>query len=203
MGRTSDAKERLIEAGISLLWQHGYRSVSVDDLCAAAGVKKGSFYHYFAGKEDLAVASLDAHWERRRPILDALFSPAVPPLQRLERYFRFVHERQCELREETGHVLGCFYFSLGTACLEYPRIGDRVREIVATYERYYESALREAQAAGLLDVRDPTEKAHALFSYVEGVMADARLKNDTATLEHLPRLAFEFLGLRGSEKLAS
>lgn len=195
MGRTSDARERLIEAAITLLWRHGYAAVSVDQLCEAAGVKKGSFYHFFPGKEELALASLETHWERRRPVLDAMFSPAVPPLERLWSYFSFIFERQSELKRETGHVLGCFYFSLGSASLEHPRIAARVQEIIATYVRYYESALREAQAAGLVQLRDPAEKAHCLFNYMQGEMADARVRNSTDSLVHLPRLAFEMLGL--------
>ena len=195
MGRTSDARDRLIEAGIALLWQHGFAGVSVDQLCEAAGVKKGSFYHFFPGKEELALAALETHWERRRPVLDASFSPSLPPLERFERYFASIVERQRELKAETGHVLGCFYFSFGSACLEHPRIAARVQEIVATYERYYESALRDAQSRGLVEVRDPAEKAHSLFTYMEGLMADARIRNSTDSLLHLPRLAFEFLGL--------
>lgn len=203
MGRTSDARERLIEAGITLLWRHGYASVSVDQLCEAAGVKKGSFYHFFPGKEDLALASLETHWARRRPVLDAMFSPSVPPLERFEKYFAFIHQRQCELKQETGHVLGCFYFSLGNACLEHPRIAASVQEIIATYVRYYESALREAQAHGLIQVRDPAEKAHSLFTYMEGIMADARIRNSTDSLLHLPRLAFELLGLDPNPRAAA
>lgn len=196
MGRTSDAKERLIEAAISLFWRHGYASVSVDQLCDAAGVKKGSFYHYFAGKEDLALAALQTHWARRRPVLDAMFSPTIPPLERLEQYFRFIYERQCELKRETGHVLGCFFFNLGSASLEHPRIAASVQEILSVYVRYYESSLREAQALGLIEVRNPSEKARALFTYMEGVMADARIHNSTEALEHFPRLAFDLLGIR-------
>ncbi len=195
MGRTSDAKERLIEAGISLLWRQGYAGVSVDQLCDAAGVKKGSFYHYFAGKEDLALASLNTHWARRRPVLDAMFSPSIPPLERLDRYFHFIYERQCELKSESGHVLGCFFFNMGSASLEHPRIAASVQEIITVYIRYYESALREAQARGLIDVQNPGEKAHAAFTYMEGLMADARIRNSTDSLKHLPRLVFEFLGI--------
>lgn len=195
MGRTSDTKERLIEAAMTLLWRHGFASVSVDQLCAAANVKKGSFYHFFESKEDLALAALEAHWEQRKPVLDAAFSPSLLPLERLEKYFGFILQRQRELQAETGNVLGCFYFSLGNECLEHPRLSARLREIIGTYERYYESALGEAQRAGAIDVRDPAEKARSLFRYIEGIMADARIRNSTETLEQLPRLAFEFLGI--------
>lgn len=200
MGRTSDARDRLIEAGISLFWKNGFSGVSVDDLCNSAGVKKGSFYHFFESKEDLALAALERHWERRRPILDVSFSASVPPLERLERYFEFIFQRQNELKRETGHVLGCFYFSLGSASLEHPRIAERVREITTTYGRYYESTLREAQSLGLLTLRDPSEKARSLFAYIEGLMASARIQNDAESLAHLGARAFEFLGLSPSPR---
>ena len=43
MGRTSNAKERLLQVAFDLIWEQSYGSVSVDDICARAKVKKGSF----------------------------------------------------------------------------------------------------------------------------------------------------------------
>jgi TetR/AcrR family transcriptional regulator, transcriptional repressor for nem operon len=200
VGRTSDARERLIDAAIVLFWRQGFSAVSVDHLCEAANVRKGSFYHFFESKEVLALEALETHWERRRPTLDALFSPSLPPLTRLERYFEFIVQRQNELYAEHGKVLGCFYFSLGIGNLDLPRVGERVREIICVYERYYSNVLVEAQKEGLLSVRDPAEKARSLFRFIEGLLGDARLQNTLGDLNDLPRLAFEFLGIenRGS-----
>ncbi len=195
MGRSSDARERLIEIAIALLWKQGFSSVSVDQLCDAAGVKKGSFYHFFASKEELTLVALETHWERRRPVLDEIFSASLPPLERLRRYFRHVHQRQCDVREEHGRVLGCFFFSLGTANLENPRLIGLVRDILGTYERYYSSTLVEAERSGAIQLKNPEAKARALFQYIEGLLADARLHDSTAELERLPELGFEFLGL--------
>src|SRR5215471_10198431 len=98
MGRTSDARERLIEAIAELIWVGSYGSTSVDDICAKAGVKKGSFYHFFESKADLAIAAIDAEWQRRRGELDAIFSPIEPPLGRFERLAEYVHREQKEAR---------------------------------------------------------------------------------------------------------
>jgi len=59
----ADAKEqrrrRLIEAAWRCVARGGYRSLSVDDVCAEAGLSKGAFYTYFAQKHDLLAALLD------------------------------------------------------------------------------------------------------------------------------------------------
>jgi TetR/AcrR family transcriptional repressor of nem operon len=85
MGRVSDAKERLMEAVRELIWAGSYGSTTIDHICEKAGVKKGSFYYFFDSKADLALTALNEEWEKRRPILDSLFSPTLPPLERLRR----------------------------------------------------------------------------------------------------------------------
>ncbi|HLQ17799.1 MAG TPA: TetR/AcrR family transcriptional regulator [Tabrizicola sp.] len=54
-----EARARLIEAARSLVRHKGFAATSVDDLCAAAGVTKGAFFHHFASKDALGVALID------------------------------------------------------------------------------------------------------------------------------------------------
>src|ERR1043166_2553436 len=102
MPQVSDAKEKLTDAALGLIWTSGYAATSVDDICAKANVKKGSFYHFFKSKADLEVAALDAHWRRSRQRWNDLFSPSTPPLERFENYFDFVVQRQADLQVEFG-----------------------------------------------------------------------------------------------------
>ena len=83
MGRVSDAKERLMEAVLELIWTGSYGGTTIDHICDRAGVKKGSFYYFFDSKADLALAAVEVGWNRIRPDLDALFSATIPPLERL------------------------------------------------------------------------------------------------------------------------
>ena len=54
-----EARARLIDAARDLVRRKGFAATSVDDLCAAAGVTKGAFFHHFASKEALGVALID------------------------------------------------------------------------------------------------------------------------------------------------
>ncbi len=57
------ARRRILDAAVDVVRRRGLAATSVDDLCAAAGVTKGAFFHHFAAKEDLAVALAD-HWSQ-------------------------------------------------------------------------------------------------------------------------------------------
>jgi len=55
------ARQKLLDAALSLIREKGYSSTSVDDLCTEAGVTKGAFFHHFKSKDALAVAAAN-HW---------------------------------------------------------------------------------------------------------------------------------------------
>jgi TetR/AcrR family transcriptional repressor of nem operon len=68
-----DARSRLLDAARQLIRTQGYAATSVDALCAAAGVTKGSFFHHFRNKEDMALAAI----ERWNATTHALFAQAA------------------------------------------------------------------------------------------------------------------------------
>src|SRR3954451_16850535 len=100
MGRVSDAKQRLLQATIELIWQNSYGAVTVDSICERAGVKKGSFYYFFPSKTDLVVAAIDNHWQAIRPVLDETFAATVPPIDRFRKYFDILYQRQAMMQEK-------------------------------------------------------------------------------------------------------
>jgi TetR/AcrR family transcriptional repressor of nem operon len=55
------ARPKLLAAALSVIRTKGYSATSVDELCAAAGVTKGAFFHHFKSKDELGVAAAD-HW---------------------------------------------------------------------------------------------------------------------------------------------
>ena len=198
MGRHSDAKVRLLDAAIDLVWARSYGAVTVEDICEQAGVKKGSFYYFFASRDELIAAAIDAKWESVRPAFDEIFSATRPPLERLERAFEYVYESQKGLREKHGHTLGCPFSSVGT---EVVAADNAVREAVARTIKgklsYFESALRDLQARGMLKGQDnPAELARQVYSYYEGVLGQARIVDDVELLRGVYRGALKLLGIQ-------
>jgi TetR/AcrR family transcriptional repressor of nem operon len=201
MGRTSDANERLMDAALDLIWEESYGSVTIDDICKRADVKKGSFYYFFKSKSELAVAALERLWEQTwKPRLDNVFSPSADPLTRLTAYLTSVYEKQVEVKKQHGKVLGCPVVSMGSeTCTCDNEINLKIRELLSRKRRYYESAIRDAVAEGQIAPCDPTAKAMAFAALIEGCICQARIMNDPEVARTLPSVG---LGLLGAKAVA-
>jgi TetR/AcrR family transcriptional regulator, transcriptional repressor for nem operon len=200
MGRVSDAKQRLMGAIRELIWSGSYGSTTIDQICEKAGVKKGSFYYFFDSKSDLAAVAIDAEWETRRPELDALFSATIPPLERLRRYCEYGYRFQAEIKAKFGCVLGCPLFSLGAeVSTQEDRLQKKIQTILDQKRKYLESAIRDAHAAGLIHAPDAATKARTLFAYYQGVMTEARIRNDLDIVKSAMCGTYELLGVKDPE----
>lgn len=200
MGRTSDAKTRLMQVVVELIWTGSYGTTTIDDICAKAGVKRGSFYYFFDSKAELAVAAIEEEWQKHRPELDAIFSAVVPPLERLKRHLEYGYKMQSEWKEKCGHVLGCSLFALGSeVSTKEAVLTKKVQEILEQKRKYLESAIRDAHAAGLIHAPDAASKARMLFTYYEGQLTEARIQNNLDVLRDAIQGTYELLGMKESE----
>jgi len=183
MGRVSDAKQRLMDAVLELIWSGSYGGTTIDDICEKAGVKKGSFYYFFDCKSELAAEALDANWQVRRGELDAIFSPTVPPLERLKKYCEFGYQIQREIKAKHGRVLGCPQVALGSeVCTSDECLQKKIQAFMDQKRKYLESAVRDAHASGLVEAPDAGSKARMLLAYYQGLLTQARIGNDVEVL---------------------
>jgi len=197
MGRTSHAKEKLHQVASDLIWDNTYVSVSLNQICQRANVHKGSFYHFFRTKADLAIAACEMRWQEAQPELDRIFSPQVPPLKRLSLWCDYIQRTQKEKAQKYGHVCGCPDASVGaelTAQDEKVRI--KVEELIERTTKFIESAITEAIREGSVSVDDPKTSARQIFSYVLGLLLQARLRNDLNVLLDLESTVMTMVGAK-------
>jgi TetR/AcrR family transcriptional repressor of nem operon len=200
MPRTSTAKERLTDAALAMMWENSYGATSVDSICERAKVKKGSFYYFFKSKAELAAAALEADWKNYQPVLDSVFSPTVPPLERLRLYHKSCLEYLEQKQKETGAVLGCPLFTVGSeiCCSEETALRDTVQRILDRKICYYESAIRDAHAQGLIHAPDPKAKARAFFALIQGALTQSRIQNSLEPLRESYVSGLELLGVQNA-----
>jgi len=193
----SESKRKLLETAMQLIWESSYGSVSVDDICNKAGVNKGSFYYAFKSKSDLAVAAFERYWENKQPLLDKLFSPQIPPLERLDNYCQMIIKDQKQKYESFGKMLGCPFCSLGSELsTQDEKIRLKADQMSQRMIKYHESLVRDLAAAGLVEVKDTTELARELYSYVTGVLMQAKIENSVTHVERLQHGVMRLLGIK-------
>ncbi|MBI5283969.1 MAG: TetR/AcrR family transcriptional regulator [Chloroflexi bacterium] len=182
-----DTRVRLIEAATKLLWERSYHSTSVDDLCAVAGARKGSLYHFFPSKVDLAVAAIRWSWEEaRRDVFEPVFRSKVSGLSQLQRLASRTAALQKAALEAGGHVLGCPFGSLGQEMAHQDeRVREAVQEVFDGHCAYIEAALRRAADAGEIEDGDMRQRARAIFALLEGAFLLAKVANDPRVLKEL------------------
>ena len=122
-----DARTRLLDAALTVIRSKGYADTSVDELCQAAGVTKGAFFHHFRSKEALGVAAAAHFGEMAAGLFAAApYQALTAPLERLLGYVDFRREiLSGEIPDYT--------------CL----LGTMVQEAYATHPAIREACARE------------------------------------------------------------
>lgn len=197
MGRTSDAKEKILTAAQSLLEHRGYSALGVAEICKAAGVPKGSFYYFYESKESLALAVIDEQWAAERQDWQHILTSDDEPLLRLRQLFEATESRQRSGQDSCGVVSGCMF---GNLSLEMSNQADslreRLQEIFETQVDMVEATITEALGRGDISVADPREAARAVVAQLEGQVLFAKLYNNTVQLSTLWPNCLALLGAR-------
>lgn len=171
-----DVRSRLLRAGTDLIRGRGYVATSVSDICGAAGVSKGAFFHHFESKEDLARECL-SQWCEMAAGLDAS-SPhheMEDPAERLSAYLAFMIEVFSDS-------------TLMKSCLA----GTTVQEVHATHPSLRAAAhecfvTAEARLQHLIEAAAPTsggaaELASVWMATLQGSLVLAKASGDDSCI---------------------
>lgn len=188
MGRCSDARDRLLASASRLIHDRGYSAVSVSDICDDAGLKKGSFYHFFPSKRDLVLAAIDRYAAEQAHSISAALDPQLPAVEQLRRMFETAACEVAERHAADGSIQGC---PLGNLALEMahrdPAIRDKVSCVFAQWRAAVGMVLRRAVQRGELEPHDTDTVAEAIVAYVEGAILMAKATGDPDVMRRLER----------------
>lgn len=186
MPRQADTKSRLIETASKLFWQRSYYGTSVDLICEACGIKKGSFYHHFDSKQTLTEAGLDQYREMFIGHYDQIFSASREPLDRFRTFIDTLIGTQNQILATEGTVLGCPLYALGNEIgTQEPRLREKIDDCLKLTARYFASAIRDGIAQGVIAPCDPDTRAEEILMLVQGALGMARIRNDVVPLQKL------------------
>lgn len=163
-----ESKKRLLDGALHVIRAKGYAAATVDDICREAGVTKGSFFHHFKSKDELALSAAD-YWGTTT---EAFFAAApyrrlADPLQRLLGYVDFRVEI---LRGELPDYTCYFGTLLQEAYATHP-------DIRAACERglsvHVEALTRDAEAAKALYAPSAAWSAQSVGVFMQSVLQGA------------------------------
>jgi TetR/AcrR family transcriptional repressor of nem operon len=185
-----ESKIRILNAALKVFREKGYSATRVEDVCEAAGLTKGSFFHHFSTKEELAIAAAQYWGEVTAEVFAS--APYHQPADPLDRILAYVDFRKALLRGELPE----FTCLVGTMTQEvygtHPAIRDAceasIREHAGTLIPDIEAAIQKYGVRG-----EWTAESLALFTQValQGAFILAKAKNDVApamdAVDHLRR----------------
>jgi TetR/AcrR family transcriptional repressor of nem operon len=194
-----DTKRKLVEAGMKLMRAQGFNATSVDEICAAAGVTKGAFFHYFKSKDDLAKAALLYFLEAKATELNAApFRKISDPLARVYGRLDFIKEAVGGTARVTrGCLVGTFAQELS---FTHPDFRSICGKSISRLAEDFEKDIAEAKSVHAPEAKfDPKGIALFFVSVFQGsnLMAKASESNSVLldNIEHFRRyLHFLFAG---------
>lgn len=185
-----ESKTKLLEAALQVIRAKGYAAMRIEDICETAGLTKGSFFHHFKSKEELALAAAE-HWDT---VTGELFTSApyrflADPLDRLLAYVDF---RKALLQGE----LPQFTCLVGTMVQEvydtHPAIRDACEKSISDHAATLESDIAQAMRKYAIDA-DWTARSLALYTQavIQGAFILAKAKGGAEIaadcIDHLRR----------------
>ena len=181
-GPVPETRLKLVDAGIALMRARGYNATTVDEICAAAGVTKGGFFHYFKSKDDIARAAVAHFFDDRVASYEAApFRREKDPLDRVFGRLDYVKNTVGDKSHVTkGCLIGMFAQELSVT---NPGIREVCQNFFGRMVRDFTQDLADAKAQHAPDAQfDPQMMAQFYHSIVQGSLMLSKIAGNNQVL---------------------
>lgn len=161
-------RTRLLDAALHVIRAKGYVATTIDDVCHQAGVTKGSFFHHFKSKEQLALAAVD-YWNE---VTGGFFrnSPYHLLDDPRDRVLAYIEMRAAMLEGELPDYTCLLGMMVQETYDTHPRIRDACNAGIGAHAR---TVAEDIEAARLRHVPDATWDAETVALYTQAVIQGA------------------------------
>lgn len=190
--READTRERILQAGAELVGAKGFNGCGLSEILARAEVPKGSFYHYFASKEDFGVALIE---RARDEYLDSLREHLTDRRRSAVGRLRSIFEDTRNECARTGPTVECLIpkLALETATLSAP-VHAAVKCSYEQWSAIIAQVIREGQSAGEIDLaHDADRLARVLVMLWEGAAVRMQIDRSIQPLDDFLAFVFDTL----------
>jgi len=186
-------REDIIEAGLELMFLHGYNATGIKEITQSIGIPKGSFYNHFSSKEEFGLEVVKFYcdrglnWHRKE-----LLSGELSPIKRLNAFYSDVI---ASYENEMDCKLGCV---MGNFSLEMADVNESFRALLDSefnkFEEVITQCLKEAQEKGELgDEIDPALMGGFILNSWHGALVRMKSTGTIKPLKDFKSLIFQHL----------
>ncbi len=175
-------RQKLLDQGVALIMEHGYHGTGLQTILQSTGVPKGSFYHYFASKEDFSAEVIQHYIAPFIARLDlAMQQPGVDARQALRAYFRDLSVEAARRDFRGGCLLGNLMGEIGETS---EKCRSALHLAVSGYRDRIADALRRGQQEGVFRPDLPAETmADLLVNQWQGALLRMKIEQSVRPLE--------------------
>jgi TetR/AcrR family transcriptional repressor of nem operon len=186
--KRTDKRNQLIQVGKQIIVQQGFKAASLNDILTTAGVPKGSFYYYFASKEDFGLAIID-DFAQKNDLKYLLEDQQFSPLTRLRNFFdlKIAEMENCQCTD------GCLIGNLAQELSAQNELfRDRLYRVFTDWEKSFAQCLKEAYEAGeIASDKDLVDLAKFILSSWEGTVLQAKVTKSVLPMEIFVKILFQ------------
>ena len=187
-------KEYILQKGIVLVSEKGFKNTGISEILKSASIPKGSFYYYFDSKTDFGIQLINYAAESFFTSIENYFNNETPPIERIENFFG----------EQIDHFQGspcscnCLFGKLSQEVTDDdPQIRDQLAKIFEMWKNFFRDTLIEANEKGMIHLNhDPEALARFILSGWEGALMQGKLNQSIKPLEEFRDIFFSLLFIR-------
>lgn len=176
-------KEEIVSIAAELIHEYGYNNIGIKKILDKADIPKGSFYHYFKSKEDLALCVIEYHIENTKKI----FSQFDQSIEGLKVFFDIFFQRL----EEMEYKRGC---PIGNLILELVDLKESFRIKLLEWNSFLEDEIAKIlEKSNVKTEIDYKKMASFIISSFEGAIMKAKLEKTREPIDEFNYYVFEYL----------